>query len=253
MVELLAIRAFGHLAGLSRKALLQYEELGILLPARVDSHSGYRWYALTQLPQARRIGRLRKLGLPLARIREIVAHPDDQHVLAACWHEQERVFAAQRRLAEFLINQLPGKKADMHGLVDRLALPRDWTTADLSASLEREIGRSVVFRMRCKLHSPMTGSHTPSANHRKLSRSQSWKLTVSSLRCTLRYARLRANELCDRRLCGPEGVLVDTAAVTALPIATAAALLRGGTRFDDSPASQQFGLRRFVREQTRPI
>ncbi|WP_280413015.1 MerR family transcriptional regulator [Nocardia asiatica] len=142
---LLAIRAFGHLAGLSRKALLQYEELGILLPARVDSHSGYRWYALTQLPQARRIGRLRKLGLPLARIREIVAHLDDQHVLAACWHEQERVFAAQRRLAEFLINQLPGKKADMHGLVDRLALPRDWTTADLSASLEREIDRSVVW------------------------------------------------------------------------------------------------------------
>ncbi len=59
---------FGAAARLSPKALRLYAEQGLLLPARVDPVTGYRYYDPGQLPRARLIARLRGLGLPLARI-----------------------------------------------------------------------------------------------------------------------------------------------------------------------------------------
>jgi MerR HTH family regulatory protein len=50
---------------LSPKALRLYAEQGLLIPARVDPATGYRYYAPDQLPRARLIARLRGLGLPL--------------------------------------------------------------------------------------------------------------------------------------------------------------------------------------------
>jgi DNA-binding transcriptional MerR regulator len=59
---------FGAAARLSPKALRLYAEQGLLLPAEIDPATGYRYYDPAQLPKARLIGRLRALGLPLARI-----------------------------------------------------------------------------------------------------------------------------------------------------------------------------------------
>ena len=59
---------FGAAARLSPKALRIYAEQGLLLPAAVDPATGYRCYTPDQLPRARLIARLRRLGLPLARI-----------------------------------------------------------------------------------------------------------------------------------------------------------------------------------------
>ena len=63
---------FGDAARLSPKALRLYAEQGILSPAEIDPASGYRYYDPSQLPRARLIGRLRALGLPLARIASLV-------------------------------------------------------------------------------------------------------------------------------------------------------------------------------------
>jgi DNA-binding transcriptional MerR regulator len=59
---------FGAAARLSPKALRLYAEQGLLIPAKLDAATGYRYYAPDQLPRARLIARLRQLGLPLARI-----------------------------------------------------------------------------------------------------------------------------------------------------------------------------------------
>jgi DNA-binding transcriptional MerR regulator len=69
-VETKYLRAgeFGAAARLSAKALRLYAEQGLLVPASVDPVTGYRCYAPDQLPRARLIARLRRLGLPLARI-----------------------------------------------------------------------------------------------------------------------------------------------------------------------------------------
>ena len=52
-VDMVSIGEFSRLSRLSPKALRLYDELGLLVPARVDAETGYRWYADTQLDQAR--------------------------------------------------------------------------------------------------------------------------------------------------------------------------------------------------------
>lgn len=70
-VELLTIGAFAKATRLSPKALRLYDELGLLPPARVDPVTGYRRYAPEQVQRARLVAWLRRLGMPLARIRHV--------------------------------------------------------------------------------------------------------------------------------------------------------------------------------------
>ncbi|WP_035800460.1 DNA polymerase III subunit beta family protein [Kitasatospora mediocidica] len=72
------MRSIGRLAresGLTVSALRFYDGAGVFGPAWVDPQSGYRWYAPDQLADARLICRLRRVGLPLADIRLVLAEP----------------------------------------------------------------------------------------------------------------------------------------------------------------------------------
>ncbi len=72
------MRSIGQLAresGLSVSALRFYDGAGVFGPARVDPQTGYRWYAPAQLADARLICRLRRVGLPLADLRLVLAAP----------------------------------------------------------------------------------------------------------------------------------------------------------------------------------
>ena len=72
------MRSIGQLAresGLSVSALRFYDGAGVFGPARVDPHTGYRWYSAGQLGDARLLCRLRRVGLPLAEIRLVLAAP----------------------------------------------------------------------------------------------------------------------------------------------------------------------------------
>ena len=74
------MRGIGKLAresGLSVSALLFYDGAGILVPARVDPRSSYRWYSDDQVVAARLIARLRRVGLPLADVGRLLAHRRD--------------------------------------------------------------------------------------------------------------------------------------------------------------------------------
>ncbi|MFJ5923920.1 MerR family transcriptional regulator [Kitasatospora sp. NPDC092948] len=59
-------------SGLSVSALRFYDGAGVFAPAVVDPHTGYRWYADEQLPDARLLARLRRVGMPLAGIVRIL-------------------------------------------------------------------------------------------------------------------------------------------------------------------------------------
>lgn len=74
-MELLTIGAFARQARLSPKALRLYDGLGLLSPAAVDAESGYRYYHPAQLDRARLVSQLRKVGMPLARIGEVIDLP----------------------------------------------------------------------------------------------------------------------------------------------------------------------------------
>ena len=62
----ISIGEFARRSRLSLKALRRYDELGVLVPSRVDQGSGYRYYDPAQLDQARLVVMLRQLQLPLA-------------------------------------------------------------------------------------------------------------------------------------------------------------------------------------------
>ena len=56
--------------GVTRKALLVYEEMGLLVPAVKDEGSGYRYYSADNMTQIRSIRSLQSLGLTLKEISE---------------------------------------------------------------------------------------------------------------------------------------------------------------------------------------
>ncbi|MFD4634533.1 MerR family transcriptional regulator [Streptomyces sp. NPDC058284] len=111
---MLTIGAFAKASRLSPKALRLYDELGLLPPARVDPVTGYRLYAPDQLDRARLVAWLRRLGMPLARIRQVCALDDADTGAAAqevraYWAQVEADTAARRDLATFLIDHLSWK------------------------------------------------------------------------------------------------------------------------------------------------
>ena len=56
--------------GVTRKALLVYEEMGLLSPAVKDESSGYRYYSADNMTQIRSIRSLQQLGLSLKEVAE---------------------------------------------------------------------------------------------------------------------------------------------------------------------------------------
>ena len=114
-MELMTSGEFARASGLSRKALRLYDELGLLPPASVDPDSAYRFYAPSQLEQARLVAWLRRLGMPLTGIRAVSTLPPDRAAaeLAAYWDTVEAETAARRELATFLIGYLSGREVAM--------------------------------------------------------------------------------------------------------------------------------------------
>ena len=107
-MEWLTIGAFARACRLSPKALRLYDELELLRPARVDPHTGYRYYAPAQLEQARLVAWLRRLGMPLTQIGAVVESPPPEAAAAveAFLRVTEADFAERKRLAQFLISYL---------------------------------------------------------------------------------------------------------------------------------------------------
>ncbi|GGZ11809.1 hypothetical protein GCM10010365_34430 [Streptomyces poonensis] len=105
---MLTIGAFAKASRLSPKALRLYDELDLLRPARVDPDTGYRYYAAGQLERARLVAWLRRLGMPLARIRHVCAldGPAAAREIRAYWARVEAETAARRDLAAFLVDHL---------------------------------------------------------------------------------------------------------------------------------------------------
>jgi serine/threonine protein phosphatase PrpC len=111
----LTIGEFARAVRLSPKALRLYDELGLLTPARVDPVSGYRFYEPAQLERARLVAWLRRLGMPLARIRVVCDLPPAAAAaeVAAFWAQTEAELASRRDLAASLISHLIAKETVM--------------------------------------------------------------------------------------------------------------------------------------------
>jgi len=120
-MELVSISEFSRLSRLSPKALRLYDELGLLVPDHVDATTGYRWYADTQLEQARVVALLRRIGVPLAQIKGMLLLDPAAAAekIRDYWASSETEHAAQRELVGYLVDRLRGKKSAMYEVAVR--------------------------------------------------------------------------------------------------------------------------------------
>jgi DNA polymerase-3 subunit beta len=73
--DLIGIGRMAALSGLSVSALRFYDGAGILVPASVDPANGYRGYAPSQLGAARIVAHLRRVGMPLSELAQVLESP----------------------------------------------------------------------------------------------------------------------------------------------------------------------------------
>ena len=66
--DYLSIGEFSRATHMTVKTLRHYHEIGLLEPADVDPHTGYRRYSAEQIPTAQVVRRFRDLGMPLEEI-----------------------------------------------------------------------------------------------------------------------------------------------------------------------------------------
>lgn len=117
----LGIGEFARRTRLSHKALRLYDAMGLLPPAHVDAESGYRYYRESQLEQARLIGLLRQLEMPLNRIAEVLGLPGSKaaQAISRYWGEVEGDVKTKRKLVQYLEGYLGGKGESMYKVETR--------------------------------------------------------------------------------------------------------------------------------------
>jgi DNA-binding transcriptional MerR regulator len=120
-VEEVSIGEFARRSRLSIKALRLYDKRRVLVPVRVDEVSGYRYYDVAQLEDARLVAMLRQLDLSLGAIRKLVTCDpvDAADQIAAHWRKVESEHDARRELADYLVNRLSGKKSVVYEVATR--------------------------------------------------------------------------------------------------------------------------------------
>jgi DNA-binding transcriptional MerR regulator len=101
---MLKIGDFSKLSRVTVKTLRYYDEVGLLRPTEVDPFTGYRYYALDQLPRLNRILALKDLGFALEQIAQIVNEGVSPEQLRGILRlkraeQQQRVQEEQERLA----------------------------------------------------------------------------------------------------------------------------------------------------------
>ncbi|MGC0418037.1 MerR family transcriptional regulator [Embleya sp. AB8] len=111
----MTIGEFARASRLSPKALRLYDELGLLRPVRVDPTTGYRYYDPAQLERARLVAWLRRIGMPLAHIRDVceLDGPAAAQKVRTFWARLEADTATRRDLAAFLVDHLCRKDTTM--------------------------------------------------------------------------------------------------------------------------------------------
>jgi DNA-binding transcriptional MerR regulator len=143
---LMPIGEFARLARLTVKALRHYDAEGLLVPASVDPHSGYRYYRAEQVRTATAIALLRGLDVPLPVVREVLDAPDDAAVAAVLDQQRERLAAELARREQALrtldaLRRAPERVPYAVGITDRAPVRLNGRTGRVrAAALDEDTG-----------------------------------------------------------------------------------------------------------------
>ena len=138
-------------SGLTVSALRFYDGAGVLVPAHVDAQTGYRYYAPEQLVAARLVAALRRVGMPLAGIREVLARrtdsgPSSHAALDAHLRRLEQGLADARR-----------ELSSVRSLIEQEEHPVPSTTVTVRGSELADALRAVRFAVGSDPELPVLG------------------------------------------------------------------------------------------------
>ena len=133
--------------GVSTKALRLYEQRGLLTPLR--SEAGWRTYGPAQTARLHQILALKKLGLPLTRIRELLAGPDRLDIVLAL---QEQVLARQSE-------QLSGAMALVRAARVKLGSGQVLSIDDLATLTKETVMPNLTEQERMELLKPISARY----------------------------------------------------------------------------------------------
>lgn len=94
---MLSIGEFSNICRVSTKTLRYYAEIGLLLPAQINSENGYRYYSVEQLETMLLINRLKNYRFSLEEIKEILESGEEQ---------EEKLYFALRKKKKEIQNQI---------------------------------------------------------------------------------------------------------------------------------------------------
>lgn len=86
----MGIGSLARASGLTVSALRFYDTAGVLVPAEVDPHTGYRRYTPGQVEDARLVAELRRTAMPLAGITDVLARRHEPVAAAVLLEEHLR-------------------------------------------------------------------------------------------------------------------------------------------------------------------
>lgn len=122
------IGEFSRLCFVTVKTLRHYEKMGLLKPMEVDSWTGYRYYGVEQMEELHHILELKRIGLSLEEIRDLIEEGSDSPSVAMlekalCKAQDEMSRVRDRIVALQRMIDSPQKKYNMSNITIK-PLPR---------------------------------------------------------------------------------------------------------------------------------
>ena len=141
--ELMKIGELAAMAGISPKALRVYERMNIIVPAKVDEETGYRYYTADQVKQVDALIEWKELGFTLKEVKMIFSRKyskeDIETIMEAKKKEwQEYIWQAEQKIdtIEELKQRLETGTEDLKEMTDE---ERAWYLIKMSCISDNNV------------------------------------------------------------------------------------------------------------------
>ena len=161
----LSIGDFSRATHMTVGTLRHYHQIGLLEPAEVDQHTGYRRYTAGQIPAAQVIRRLRDLGMALEEIQGVLSTPDPRtrnERIAAHLRGLEHELGRTQSVIASLRNLLASPLGDVPARIELRSLPAV-TAAAITSVVDAAESAPWLQGALGELHATLMAQNVPAA------------------------------------------------------------------------------------------